>query len=74
MAEDLHRRLAEDRKVEGGPLGAGVSENDLLGERRLSGAGTPRENVERVLWKPSPKDGVKPRHTSVEEGKGRLLL
>ncbi len=49
VAEHLQRRLTQDGHVECRPFGSRGGEHELMGERRLSAAHSPGDQVEREL-------------------------
>src|SRR5947199_353886 len=60
VPEHLDRRLAERREVQRGTLGRRVREEELMDERRLSGAGLAGHDVERIFGKASAEHLIQP--------------
>src|SRR6185437_6622375 len=56
--QHLDRRLAQDRDVERGALGAGGREHHLVRQRGLAAAGAAGDEVERKLGQPATENIV----------------
>src|SRR5579862_3594603 len=63
VPQHFERRLPEHCKVECRTVNRCIGEHDLVGQRRLTGSGRPRENVERELWEAASQYLVQSRHT-----------
>src|SRR5829696_650067 len=58
VAQDLLQRLRDGCEVDGGPLGAGVVEDVLLGQDRLAAAGWSHHQVDRMGREAAAQDRV----------------